>query len=145
MPLRIKLRPDERVIINGALISARQATALVVHNRVSLLRERQILPPALATTPARRIYYALQCAYVADPEERAEFHGMALRYAEDFRGATLSEKMRALVDQIIELAAEEEYYKAMRAAQDVMEYEDFVLEQKPWEQMADEQQQRAGG
>jgi flagellar protein FlbT len=144
MPLRIKLRPDERVIVNGALISARQATALVIHNRVSLLRERQILPPALATTPARRIYYALQCAYVADPEERGGFHEMALGYARDFREATLSEKMRGIVDQILELAAAEEYYKAMRAAQDVMEYEDFVLQQKPWEQMADEQQ-RTGG
>ena len=46
MPLRVKLKADERVIINGALISARQTTALVIHNRVSLLRERQILPPA---------------------------------------------------------------------------------------------------
>jgi len=135
MPLRVKLKADERVIINGALISARQATALVIHNRVSLLRERQILPPHLVTSPARRIYFAIQCAYVADTEERPAYIEAAFKYASEFRDTTLSERVKRLAEQVIEQVSREVYYEALRTAQDIMKYEDFVLEQRSWEEM----------
>lgn len=135
MPLRVKLRADERVIINGALISARQTTALVIHNRVSLLRERQILPPHLVTSPARRIYFAIQCAYVADTEERPPYVEAAVRYATEFRDTTLSDRVKRLAELVVEQVGRETYYEALRTAQDIMKYEDFVLGQRSWEEM----------
>lgn len=135
MPLRVKLKADERVIINGALISARQTTALVIHNRVSLLRERQILPPHLVTSPARRIYFAIQCAYVADAEERPPYIESALKYAIEFRDTTLSDRVKRLSEQVVEQVGREAYYEALRTAQDIMKYEDFVLGQRSWEEM----------
>ncbi|HZH27272.1 MAG TPA: flagellar biosynthesis repressor FlbT [Azospirillaceae bacterium] len=133
MPLRIKLRADEKVIINGALISARQNTALIVHNHVSLLRERQILPPDMANTPARRIYFAIQCAYVAAPEEQQQYRDLADRYVADFKGATSSQRIQVLLDEILEFVSAERYYEALRGAQEVVRYEDFVLKQQSWE------------
>ena len=133
MPLRIKLRADEKVIINGALISARQNTALIVHNHVSLLRERQILPPDQANTPARRIYFAVQCAYVAAPEEQQTYRDLADRYIAEFKAATTSERIRILLDEISGLVSVERYYEALRGAQEVVRYEDFVLKQQSLE------------
>jgi flagellar biosynthesis repressor protein FlbT len=135
MPLRVKLKADERVIINGALISARQTTALVIHNRVSLLRERQILPPHLVTSPARRIYFAIQCAYVADVEERPPYIEAALKYAQEFRDTTLSDRVKRLSEQVVEQVGREAFYEALRTAQEIMKYEDFVLGQRSWEEM----------
>lgn len=135
MPLRVKLKADERVIINGALISARQTTALVIHNRVSLLRERQILPPHLVTSPARRIYFAIQCAYVADVEERPPYIESALKYAQEFRDTTLSDRVKGLSEQVVEQVGREAFYEALRTAQEIMKYEDFVLGQRSWEEM----------
>lgn len=135
MPLRVKLKADERVIINGALISARQTTALVIHNRVSLLRERQILPPHLVTSPARRIYFSIQCAYVADDEERPPYIEAALKYAQEFRDTTLSDRVKRLAEQVVEQVGREAFYEAMRTAQEIMKYEDFVLGQRSWEEM----------
>ena len=135
MPLRIKLRAEEKVIINGALISARQPTALLVHNRVSLLRERQIIPPQLANTPARRIYFSIQCAYVAPPEEQEEHREQAKRYASEFGDVIGSPRMREIIGRILGLLRDQSYYEALKFTQDVMRYEDFVLKQPSWEKM----------
>ena len=56
MPLTINLKARERLIVNGVVIEhAGQPARLLVHNNAALLREKDILTEAQASTPARRI------------------------------------------------------------------------------------------
>ena len=66
MPLSIKLPSKEKVIINGAVIeNTGDSTTIVLHNRVDLLRRKEVMAEEQATTPAKRIYYACtMCLFI---------------------------------------------------------------------------------
>ena len=56
MPLRIKLPAKEKIIINGAVIeNAGEATTIILHNRVDILRRTEVWTEQDALTPARRV------------------------------------------------------------------------------------------
>ena len=73
MPLIIDLKPGEKLIINGAVVENIGAnTKLRVLNDCALMRQKEILSDEDAVTPASRVYYALQCAYIF-PEHKDQY------------------------------------------------------------------------
>jgi flagellar protein FlbT len=90
MPLRIKLPSKERIIINGAVLeNAGEATTIVLHNRADILRRKEVMSEEDAQSPARRVYYALQCAYMFD-EERPRYKQMASEFLKQYLEAAPS-------------------------------------------------------
>lgn len=127
MPLKVSLRAGERVIVNGALISADSPTSLVFHNRVTMILERQILRPENANTPSRRIYFAIQNAYVADEAERPAWLEQARAFISDLEGATTQ---RSVKDRLAHVRAKLdafEFYPAMREARELFAHDDAML------------------
>ena len=127
MPLKVNLRAGERIIINGALLSADSSIGLTIHNKVTLMLERQLVRPDEATTPARRIYYAIQNAYVADPEEQGIWLDQANRFIDDYAEATTSPPIRKKVAAIRLHLASSEYYAALRLARELFAHDDRML------------------
>ena len=71
MSLKVELKPGERMIIGNCLITnADQRTRLYIDGRTPILREKDILSPATADSPAKRIYLAVQLMYLEDDIER---------------------------------------------------------------------------
>jgi flagellar protein FlbT len=68
--LVLELRHGDMLIVNGAPIRFRSRTRVELTSRARFLFGKQILPAEAATTPVRRIYFALQTAYVGNGEER---------------------------------------------------------------------------
>lgn len=65
MPLKIDFKGGEKLVINGAVLENVGPNAkLLVHNRANILREKEILKQEECVTPASRVYFALQCAYI---------------------------------------------------------------------------------
>jgi len=65
MPLTINLKPHEKLILNGVVIENSGPMAkILIHTNAALLREKDVLSEEKATTPARRIYFAIQCQYL---------------------------------------------------------------------------------
>lgn len=121
MPLKIKLPPKERIIVNGAVLeNGGEATTLIVHNRADILRRKEVLSEQDANTPARRVYYALQCAYL--------FEDQRDKYLEFFR-QLLSDYLEAapsagpIAAEIEGLIVTEKYYEALRKSQSLVEHE----------------------
>lgn len=127
MPLKVNLRAGERIIINGALISADSSIGLTIHNKVTLMLERQLIRPEEATTPGRRIYYAIQNAYVADPDEQPVWLDQANRYIDDYAEATTTPSIRKKVAAIRLHLASNEYYAALRLARELFSHDDKML------------------
>ena len=59
------------MIVNGAPIRFRTKSRIELTAHARFLFGKQIMPPEEADTPARRIYFALQSAYIGTDEERA--------------------------------------------------------------------------
>lgn len=66
MALKVELKPGERVILGECVVTnADQRTRLLIDGSVPILREKDIMTAERATTPAKRIYLAVQLMYTA--------------------------------------------------------------------------------
>ncbi len=85
------------------------------------------MPPEGANTPARRIYFALQTAYIGTDEERAQGLATAQALIAEFAEATTSATVRALLAEALSVAQTEDCYVALKIARRVMRHEEEVL------------------
>lgn len=80
MALKIALKPQERMIVGGAVVrNAGNSTGhLIVENKVPVLRQRDIMGEAEANTLVRRLYFTIQLVYIdqqtPQPHIRAYWH-----------------------------------------------------------------------
>jgi flagellar protein FlbT len=71
MALKVELKPNERIIIGSCVITNidQRARLLIEGEKVPILREKDILTPRTADTPAKLIYLAVQLMYLSpDPQ-----------------------------------------------------------------------------
>lgn len=121
MPLRIKLPSKEKIIINGAVIeNAGDQTTLIIHNRVDLLRRKEVLNEEQSNTPARHVYYSLQCAYLFE-DNRDSYLEHFTQFLDEYLQAAPS--AQDIADNIKQEIAQGNLYKALRAAHDLMDHE----------------------
>lgn len=125
--LVLEIRPGDMMIVNGAAMRFRSRTRLELTAQARFLFGRQIMAPHDADSPARRIYFALQTAYIGDDEERTAGLADAERLIEQFKQATTSAMARALLDQALACAKADQNYLALRMARRVVQHEDAVL------------------
>lgn len=64
--INLRLKPGEKIYINGAVIKVDRRVSIEVLNDVSFLLEAHILQAADATTPLRQLYFVIQSALM-DP------------------------------------------------------------------------------
>lgn len=70
MALKVELKPQERIIIGGCVITNtdQRARLLIEGDRVPILREKDIMTPERADTPAKLVYLSVQLMYLSpDP------------------------------------------------------------------------------
>ena len=121
MALRLSLRPNERVIISGAVIrNGETRTELLIENKVPVLRETDIMSPAAARTPCERIYLALQLMYV-DPDQEAKHTTMLRTLVADVLVAAPS--CRTMIEQIEASVTDGQLYHALKDARKLMDHE----------------------
>ena len=126
MPLLIDLKPGEKVIINGAVIENASAnTKLRVHNESNILRQKEILTGDDATTPASRVYFCLQNAYIF-PDKRAHYIELFERYLDEYLAACPSAESIGV--ELRDEAAREHFYKALKASRKLLKHESAVLQ-----------------
>lgn len=125
--LVIELRAAEVLIVNGAPIRFRNKARIELTTRVRFLFGKQVLPPSEANTPARRLYFALQTAYIGDDNERGPALERARDLAQDFADHTTSGLARHLCAEAINAAEEEDGYRALKYARRLIQHENAVL------------------
>ncbi len=69
--LVLEMRQGDMMVVNGAGIRFRNKTRIELTAPARFLFGKQLMMAQDATTPVRRIYYALQQAYIGNDEERA--------------------------------------------------------------------------
>lgn len=125
--LVLELRQGDLMVVNGAPIRFRNRTRIELAAKARFLFGKQLMPPEAASTPARRIYFALQTAYIGTEEERAGGLSAARRLVAEFQAATTSAQARALLAEALALAEADDCYRALKHVRRVMLHEAEVL------------------
>ena len=126
MALKITLRPHERMIIGGAVVTNANATAtFMIENKVPVLRQKDILSQEDGDSPAGRIYFTIQLMYV-DAENIVTHHNAYWKLVQDFVRAAPS--ALEIVDRISEHILGERYYQALKLGKKLIVYEQEVLD-----------------
>jgi flagellar biosynthesis repressor protein FlbT len=129
--LVLELRQGEVMIVNGAPIRFRTRSRIELTAKARFLFGKQIMAPEQVDSPARRIYFALQAAYIGSEPERETGLDAARHFIAEFQQATTVEVVRMLLDQALVCAEEDDCYAALKLVRRVIQYEDAVLGKKP--------------
>lgn len=125
MALKITLKPKERMIIDGAVITNGHTRCdLIIENNVPVLRQKDIMNENTADSPARRIYFAVQLMYI-DEENLALYHKNYWKFVQDFIQAVPS--VLPLIDEISDRILKSQYYQALKLAKNLIEYEKEIM------------------
>jgi flagellar protein FlbT len=116
MPLNLTLKPKEKLIVNGAVVSnnSPRAITLTFHNKAQLLQQKDVLLPEEATTPLLRTYFALQCVYL-DAEGAGEHRRQFEDFADALFAATKNETIRGAIAKARVHVEHGEFYHALTA------------------------------
>lgn len=113
------------MIIGGSLIKNGCKTAeLFLENRVSLLRQKDIMSEEEAKSPCRRIYFVIQLMYI-DNGKLKEYHGIFRELLKDVASAAPSTKEQ--IEKITDLTIAGKYYQALKAVRKLINYEEELL------------------
>lgn len=127
MPLKLSLKPGERFVVNGAVLqNGDRRAVLLLQNKASILREKDIIQPDEANTPAKRIYFPIMMMYL-DPVEANKFYDEFVLRLNEFMGAIRStDVLKECVSLSREVMAAD-YYKALTRCRKLLTYEQGLL------------------
>jgi flagellar protein FlbT len=125
MALKIELKPGERIILGeSVIINTDQRTRLLVEGHAPILREKDIMTPERADTPAKRVYLAVQLMYTAkNPQVHHELYFGLVR---DIVQAAPS--MWPHIENINNQILMGQMYKALKDAKKLISYEKGLLD-----------------
>jgi flagellar biosynthesis repressor protein FlbT len=123
MPLKLSLKPNEKIVLNGAVIqNGDRRTTLLLQNKASVLREKDIMQIEDANTPVRRIYLPIMLMYLQGSESAEQYNEFALRMTEFMSVVRIPVVLEECVSMSREVMSGE-YYKALSRCRKLMEYE----------------------
>ena len=131
MPLKLSLKPGERFVLNGAVVqNGDRRGVLVLQNKASVLREKDIMQEEEVNSPARRIYFPVMMMYLDEAGAGRYYDEFVLRLTE-FMGVIRNPDVLAECVNISKFCMEREYYKALMLCRKLIEYEDERLGNVP--------------
>lgn len=128
MGLILQLKPNERVAINGAVITNPHSSNIEIKilNRSTVLRERDFMTEEEATTPCRRLYFLGMLAML--DEANLDHHREAFTsWLGEIMGALRNPTAIAAAAELGKLMADEQYHQVLKGCRILIDYEDFAL------------------
>jgi flagellar protein FlbT len=128
MPLKLTLKPNEKLIVNGAVVSngSPRAVTLTFHNKAQLLQQKDVLLPEDASTPLLRTYFALQCMYL-DQDDMETHHKQFVAFCGELYAATRNAVIRTAVTAAVNYVKAGEFYRALSALRAALPVEKQLL------------------
>ena len=125
MALKITLKPHEKIIFGGAVVTnGSSGCHLTIENNVPILRQADILSEHEANSPCKRIYFAIQLMYI-DEQRSMEIHPIYWDLVTQVLNAAPS--TRDLITQISEKILEGKLYQALKLARNLISYEQELI------------------
>ena len=124
MPLKITLRPNERMIIGGAVVTnGNRKSNFFIENKVPILRQKDIMGVKDADTPSSQIYFIIQLMYI-DEGNLKDHYNTYWNLVQDLVKA--APHVLGLIDQISEHILSARYYQALKLSRRLIECEQEI-------------------
>ena len=127
MALKVELKPHERIIIGACVITNtdQRARLLIDGDKIPILREKDILTPDTADTPAKLVYLAVQLMYISpDPQLN---HGTYFNLVRDIVTAVPS--AWPIIEAVNNNILHGDLYRALKDAKKLIAYEKQLKDQ----------------
>src|SRR5947208_10974276 len=124
--LKVELKPNERIIIGSCVITNtdQRARLLIDGDNIPILREKDILTPATADTPAKLVYLAVQLMYISpDPQVN---HPTYFSLVRDI--VTAAPSAWPIIEDINNHILNGSLYQALKEARRLVAYEKQLLD-----------------
>src|ERR1700692_3136614 len=126
MALKVELKPNEQIIIGSCVITNtdQRPRLLIDGNKIPILREKDIMTPATANTPAKLVYLAVQLMYISpDPQVN---HGAYFNLVRDI--VTAAPSAWPVIEGINNNILSGDLYQALKEAKKLIAYEKKLLD-----------------
>jgi flagellar protein FlbT len=124
MPLRVELKPFERIVIGETvIINSGTRTSFLIDGEAPILREKDTVTAETANTPVKRLYFCVQLMYLKNdiPRYRTAYLGFIKELREALPGS------RDVIDAVNNHVSEGALYKALKELRKLMKVEEGLL------------------
>jgi flagellar protein FlbT len=112
--LKISLKPNEKIYVNGAVISVDRKVTIELLNDVQFLLQNHVLQPGEASTPLRQLYFMLQ-VMLMDPNGADQARDMFRKSLPLLLASFDDPHICATLKQVDRLVGEGHVYEALKA------------------------------
>lgn len=127
MPLKLTLKPNEKVLVGTAVLTnAGPKAEIIIQNTVPVLREKDIITEENADTLAKKIYYIILSMYV-DPKNEKEYHDIYFKLVKEIIEAAPNQGILALIMEISQKILEGDHYQALKKCKKLLNFESELL------------------
>lgn len=124
MALIIDLKPGEKILVGAAVLTNdSQRTRLHISGDTPILREKDIMQESEALSPCKKIYFLLQCMYLA--RNPREYHAKYFELVKMIQEAAPSTAIFFV--KINAQIIQGQYYKSLREAKDLVTHEEELI------------------
>lgn len=124
MALIIDLKPGEKILIGDAVITNdEQRTRLHIAGDSPILREKDVMKEEAADTPCKKIYFLIQCMYLARKADT--YFEKYFSLVKEIQKTAPSTSFLFMV--INEKIIQGHYYKALKDAKELIQYEEDLI------------------
>lgn len=126
MTLKVTLKPNERIVVNGCVIrNSQRRNTLIFESHADIVRESDLLDEGAQATPVAKAYFLVQTALI-----RADLRDKVVPVAQKHLGrlaACFAEERRLPIFEAANYVSIRDYYKALRALRPLLRYEAELL------------------
>ncbi len=112
--LKISLKPNEKIYLNGAVVSVDRKVTIELLNDVQFLLQNHVLQPGEASTPLRQLYFMLQ-VMLMEPTGAVQARDMFRRSLPLLLASFDDAHICATLKQVDRLVGEGHVYEALKA------------------------------
>jgi flagellar protein FlbT len=124
MPLRVELKPFERIVIgDSVIINSGTRTCFLIDGETPILRERDTVTAETANTPAKRLYLCVQTMYLkSDVTRYRELYVGLIKELQD-----VVPNSRDLIESVEQFVTSGSLYKALKEIRKLMKREEETM------------------
>ena len=124
--LKISLRPNEKIYVNGAVIKVDRKVSLEFLNDVDFLLESHVLQPEAATTPLRQLYFIIQ-AILMNPDDAPKARSLFRRSLPLLLACFAEDYMLSSLKHVDRLVGEDQIFEALKVIRGLYGLEAEIL------------------
>jgi flagellar protein FlbT len=125
--LKISLKPNEKIYVNGAVIRVDRKVTIELMNDVQFLLESHVIQADQASTPLRQLYFIVQIMLI-NPAGAAEAREMFRRSLPMLIASFDNQDICKGLKQIDRMVGEDDIYEALKAIRALYPLERKALE-----------------